>query len=471
MLQQLNEQIQRELQWINFDAPDWTTATTFEGQHVYDVVIIGGGQSGLATAFALKKERISNILVLDENPEGYEGPWETYARMVTLRTPKHITSVDLGHASLTYQAWHTAKFGQASWDALDKIPRSLWMQYLRWYREVLQLPIQNDTKVDVIEPLVNGMHRVRTGQTSVIARKVVLATGIQGGGEWHVPPTIKDSIPKNYYAHTSEMIDMAALKHKRVAIIGGGASAFDNAYYALQQGVQQAHVFVRRKEMPRVNPIRQMEQSGLIERFHALRDDEKYAAIAHFFSYNQPPTNDTFRRAASYEGFALHTNSPILQVQETDKKDVAITTPHGTYYYDFIIVSTGLLTNPALRPELRLVEQHIARWSDCYKAPETMKHPLIELHPYLQKGFEFTGRTPQGQDMLHGLFLFNYGALPSCGLVASALSGMRFGVPRLVAAIADQLFLDNRQQIVRDFLAYDVEEFVADEELHVTTNL
>ena len=465
MLQQLNERIQQELAWINYGAADWTTKVAQE-EHVYDVIVIGGGQSGLAAAFALKKERISNIVVLDENPEGFEGPWETYARMVTLRTPKTITSVDLGHASLTYQAWHVAKFGENSWNALDKIPRSLWMQYLRWYREVLQLPVENNMKVDVIQPLENSLHRVHVeGGQSLLARKVVLATGIQGGGEWHVPQLFKDSLSRDVYAHTSELIDFAQLKGKRVAIIGGGASAFDNAYYALQHGVKQAHVFVRREQMPRVNPIRQMEHSGLIERFHALSDDEKYVAIAHFFSYNQPPTNDTFRRAASFSGFALHTGSPIEAVVQTARDEVQITTPKGTFTYDFVVISTGLLTNPALRRELRLVEPHIARWSDCYDAPNDKKHPLIELHPYLGKGFEFTSRTAEGQQQLHGLFSFNYGALPSCGLVASALSGMRFGIPRLVSAIADQLFLDERQRVLDDFLAYNEEEFTADEEL------
>jgi len=38
---------------------------------------------------------VSNVVVLDENPEGLEGPWVTYARMVTLRTNKALTG-DIG---------------------------------------------------------------------------------------------------------------------------------------------------------------------------------------------------------------------------------------------------------------------------------------------------------------------------------------------------------------------------------------
>jgi hypothetical protein len=47
--------------------------------------------------------------------------------------------------------------------------------------------------------------------------------------------------------------------------------------------------------------------------------------------------------------------------------------------------------------------------------------------------------------LLHGLFAFNYSALISLGLSASALSGMKNALPRLVRGIADQLFLDDRE--------------------------
>lgn len=43
---------------------------------------------------------------------------------------------------------------------------------------------------------------------------------------------------------------------KRVAVLGGGASAFDNAQHALGAGAGEVHVFVRRPQLPRINPIR-----------------------------------------------------------------------------------------------------------------------------------------------------------------------------------------------------------------------
>ena len=47
-----------------------------------------------------------------------------------------------------------------------------------------------------------------------------------------------------------------------VHLCAGGASAFDNAQFALSQGVGEVHVFVRREELPKINPIRFMEFVG-----------------------------------------------------------------------------------------------------------------------------------------------------------------------------------------------------------------
>lgn len=465
-LEALNERVKSDLSYLAFGGANWVHPRRHSDGRVYDVVIVGGGQSGLGIAFGLLRERVSNILVIDENPEGTEGPWETYARMVTLRTPKHLTSIDLGIPSLTFRSWWEAQFGPEGWEALDKIPRGDWMNYLRWYRKVLGLPVLNETKLNLIEPVGEGLHRLHVEgagapSASLLARKVVLATGIQGGGEWHVPSMIADRLPSRLYAHTSKAIDFAALKGKKIAVLGGGASAFDNANFALAEGVGEAHVFVRRQELPRINPIRQMEGSGMIERFPTLSDADKYAIISHFFKHNQPPTNDTFNRSASWPGFRLHLGAPWLNVEEAGEQAV-VTTPQGKFAFDFLIISTGLMTDPALRPELRLVESHIARWGDRYKPPAETANPLLDAHPYLSPGFAFLSRGEEGKPLLHGLFSFTYSALVSCGVSASALSGMRYAIPKIVSAIADQLFLDDRDAILSHYFAYNEHEFVGE---------
>src|SRR5580658_3007970 len=49
-----------------------------DGQPALDVLIVGGGQSGIAIASALLRAMVTNILVVERAPRGQEGPWLTY---------------------------------------------------------------------------------------------------------------------------------------------------------------------------------------------------------------------------------------------------------------------------------------------------------------------------------------------------------------------------------------------------------
>jgi cation diffusion facilitator CzcD-associated flavoprotein CzcO len=253
------------------------------------------------------------------------------------------------------------------------------------------------------------------------------------------------------------MIDYAALKGKKIGILGGGASAFDNAQHALGEGVGEAHVFIRRPGLPRINPIRFMENSGFLGHFADLPDAAKYAVIDHFLSFNQPPTNDTYNRANSYPGFSLHPGEPWLNVQDSPA-GAQVTTPKGTYEFDFLVLSTGLLTDTKLRPELSLLADSIACWRDKFTPEKPNK--LIDDHPYLGADFRFLPKTPAAEDKLHGLFNFNYAALASQGLSGSALSGFKYAAPKLIYGLVSQLFTDDAQAVIADYYAYAEEEFV-----------
>jgi cation diffusion facilitator CzcD-associated flavoprotein CzcO len=78
-LAQLESDLARDLQRLAHGGERWTRPRTHPDGHVHDVVIVGGGQSGLGAAFALMRERVDDLLVIDENPAGEEGPWVTYA--------------------------------------------------------------------------------------------------------------------------------------------------------------------------------------------------------------------------------------------------------------------------------------------------------------------------------------------------------------------------------------------------------
>ncbi len=69
-LRRLEAQIAKDLELLRYPERPWMRARyTAGGLPIHDVVIVGGGQGGLATAFGLLRERIDDILVVDENPD------------------------------------------------------------------------------------------------------------------------------------------------------------------------------------------------------------------------------------------------------------------------------------------------------------------------------------------------------------------------------------------------------------------
>ena len=150
-LDALEKRLAQDLAWLELPAKSWVPPREVEGQRVRDVVIVGAGMAGLVASGMLKRLGVDNQVLFDRAPAGSEGPWVTYARMRTLRSPKQLTGPAMGLPALTFRAYYEARFGPEAWDALDRAPRTLWMDYLVWYRKVLELPVENDVEVKAID--------------------------------------------------------------------------------------------------------------------------------------------------------------------------------------------------------------------------------------------------------------------------------------------------------------------------------
>ena len=151
-LAELDALVQRDLQLLNYPPANWvvprqTVQKAPEQQPVADVVIVGAGMCGLSAAFALLRRGVRNVRILDRNPDGFEGPWLSFARMRTLRSPKHLAGPAQGLPNLTCRAWFEAQWGAQAWQDFERLPRTQWMDYLRWYRTVLNLPVENEVNV------------------------------------------------------------------------------------------------------------------------------------------------------------------------------------------------------------------------------------------------------------------------------------------------------------------------------------
>ncbi len=463
-LNRLADRVRHELEHLDYPEREWLLPRrTAAGEPIHDVVVVGAGQGGLATAFGLKRERIGDVLVVDANPLDRAGPWLNFARMLTLRTPKHVTGPDLGIPSLTPRAWYEAQNGAGSWNRLGLIPKETWAEYLSFYRRTLDIRVQPDTRVGALSwdererawrlPCTcHGRERVTH------ARRVVLATGIEGSGQWHVPAMIRDALPERLYAHTQWNIDFAALQGKRVGVLGAGASSFDNASTALEHGAREVRLFFRRSELVHVNPYRWAEFVGFLHHFGDLPDPDKWRFARQIVRMGQLPPTDTYRRATKHAAFHLHPGSDWTAV-EVRGDSIGLTTRGGTFECDFVIAGTGFVTDLRLRPELSLVEKDIARWADRFTPPAAERHEDLLRHPYLGPSFEFTEREPGAAPHLQYLYNYTFGGLLSLGFGGASISGMKYSIPRLVAGITRSFFVEDRDAYFESLRTFDEVEF------------
>jgi cation diffusion facilitator CzcD-associated flavoprotein CzcO len=463
-LVELGRQVRRDLELLDYPRRPWIAPRTAKsGEPIYDVIIVGAGQSGLSAAFGLSRERIGNVLLVDQNPLDRAGPWLNFARMRTLRTPKYLTGPDLGIPSLTPRAWYEAQYGDGSWETLGFIPKELWAAYLAWYRQTLQIPVEASTRVGALSydaaerSFVVPCERA-TGARRLRARRVVLATGIDGSGEWRVPQLVTDALPRERYAHTREDIDFEALRGKRVAVLGAGASGFDNAATALDHGASAVHLLFRRRQLVNVNAYRWAEFVGFLKHHADLPDAEKWRFILQILRMGQLPPADTLARAQAHPGFELHAGSAWKTL--TVRGDaIEITTESERFEVDFVIVATGFATDLATRPELLRFEPFIARWAERYQAPASEEHEDLSRHPYLGPAFEFTERVPGQAPYLSHLYNYTFGGLLSMGLGGASISGLKYSVTRLVSGITRSFFLEDSAGHFQSLCDFAEQEF------------
>jgi cation diffusion facilitator CzcD-associated flavoprotein CzcO len=433
-----------------------------DGKPALDVLIVGGGQSGLAVAFGLMRSRVDNILVLDKADEGREGPWLTYARMPTLRSPKEFTGPDLDMPCLTYQSWHEAKFGAQSWRDLDLIPREYWAEYLAWYRGVLELPVRNGCEVIDIAPAATGLLQatVRTsvGDKTLYARKIVLATGQEGMGDWSVPKPLQH-LAATRRVNSATPIDFDALRGQRVAVIGAGASAFDNAAMALEAGAARVDLLCRRAEIQLVQPYRWLTFRGFLRHFSELDDAWRWRFMRAILNLREGFPQHTYDRCARHQAFHLHEGTPVEAAVET-ADGLVLQTPCGEITTDFVICATGIAMNFAGRPELARFADNIARWADRYAPPLDEQDERLAAFPYLADDYSLCERVEGQTPWLSDVHLFAIASTMSFGASGSSINAMTTAVPKLVHGLTRALFRADIDRHWAAFQAYDVPQAV-----------
>ena len=95
--ERLEAQTRRAQRWGGRDPADWVRPRSGAD---HNVVIVGGGQSGVAIAYGLKRKGVGRVAVIEQAEPGQAGIWRTIARMHQLRTPKTMMGPEQDNPAL-----------------------------------------------------------------------------------------------------------------------------------------------------------------------------------------------------------------------------------------------------------------------------------------------------------------------------------------------------------------------------------
>jgi thioredoxin reductase len=170
----------------------------------FDVVVIGGGQSGLAVGYYLRRSGLSFIILDAEEQAG--GSWQ--------------------------HAWKSLRlFSPAQWSSLPGIvmpggssyypTRDEAISYIKGYEEKYKLPVKRSVEVFQVSKHENGFN-IETSDGIYISKALVSSTGSFRNP--YVPDIPGNDLFKGQIIHSSEYQSSENFIGQRVAIIGEGNS-------------------------------------------------------------------------------------------------------------------------------------------------------------------------------------------------------------------------------------------------------
>lgn len=170
-------------------------------QGSYEAIIIGGGQSGLATAYYLLRAGV-DTLVLDGQPAP-GGGWLHVWPSMTLFSPAEFSNLP---------GWPMPDY-----DGFP--PAAHVVDYLTAYEHRYRIPVERPVRVKRVD-YEDGVYRIQAGERTWTAENVVAATGT-----WSAPfaPTYPGTFAGTHW-HSATYPGVEPFRGSTVAVVGGANS-------------------------------------------------------------------------------------------------------------------------------------------------------------------------------------------------------------------------------------------------------
>lgn len=169
-----------------------------------EVIIVGGGQSGLATAYYLRREGIP-FRILDDQPAP-GAAWRRTWDSLQLFSPASASSLP---------GWQMPP-SQGEYPSREEV-----IDYLTRYEERYRFPVERPVRVEEVRQEREGF-RLRTDKQEYRCRFLVAATGTWARPR--IPQYPGQEIFRGKMLHSAHYRNPEPFRGKRVAIVGGGNS-------------------------------------------------------------------------------------------------------------------------------------------------------------------------------------------------------------------------------------------------------
>jgi cation diffusion facilitator CzcD-associated flavoprotein CzcO len=173
-------------------------------EKLWDVVIIGGGQAALATAYFLRRTGLSFVILDAEDGPG--GAWRHGWESLRLFSPATWSSIAGWMMPPVQEGYPT---------------RNHVIDYLTRYEARYQLPVERPVRVTSVER-INGALRVHAEHGHWDAGAVVSATGTWSNP--YIPEYPGCELFCGQQLHSAHYVEAQPFAGKRVLVVGGGNS-------------------------------------------------------------------------------------------------------------------------------------------------------------------------------------------------------------------------------------------------------
>ncbi|HSX21559.1 MAG TPA: NAD(P)/FAD-dependent oxidoreductase [Gaiellaceae bacterium] len=191
-----------------------------------NLVIIGAGSAGLATAVLLRKDGIESVLLEAGSEPG--AAWRTRYDRLRLHTPRLLSGLPGLRIPRRYGRW---------------VRRDGLLEYFHEYVAAHGLDVRTNTRVERLEPDGDGGWWLETARGQIQAKTVIVATGYNG------QPFIPDWPGRESFTgeliHSAQYMNPAPFRDRDVLTVGVGNSGAEIATDVAEGGASRSRISVR----------------------------------------------------------------------------------------------------------------------------------------------------------------------------------------------------------------------------------